>query len=153
MHNVLRYLHGARSLINDSTLLPQASILFSYAVEEFGKGILLRRAYEREEMVSKIVGFYDHKTKLAAAFAEIPPDLLMLHVGTFQADAFQADTFDVDRVAGFEARMQSMYIGWDERSRTWTGPTDVDRPTLSRSIDGVELFVKNKLQEWIWVGS
>jgi len=153
LHNVLRYLHGARSLINDSTLLPQASILFSYAVEEFGKGILLRRAYEREEMVSKIVGFYDHKTKLAAAFAEIPPDLLMLHVGTFQADAFQADTFDVDRVAGFEARMQSMYIGWDERSRTWTGPTDVDRPTLSRSIDGVELFVKNKLQEWIWVGS
>ncbi len=153
LHNALRYLHGGRPLVDDPTLLPQASILFSYAVEEFGKAVLLRRAYEGGEAMPTIVDFYDHKAKLQAAFPEIPRDLLMLHVGTFQDDAFEADTFDVDRVAAFDARMQSMYIGWDERSRTWTGPTDVDRPTLSRSIEGVGVIVRNKLEEWVWVGS
>ncbi len=153
LYSARRYLDGAQSLLDTPTVLAQASILFSFAVEEFGKAVLLRRAYEGGEAMPTIVDFYDHKAKLQAAFAEIPPDLLMLHVGTFQADPFQANTFDVDRVAGFEARMQSMYIGWDERSRTWTGPTDVDRPTLSRSIEGVGVIVRNKLEEWVWVGS
>lgn len=152
LHNALRYLRGARPLVDDLILLPQASILFSFAVEEFGKAILLRRTYERGEMVSKIVGFYNHKTKLAAAFTEIPSDFLMLHAGAFQTDAFQPGAFDVDRVANFEARMQSMYVDWDERSGTWIGPTDVDQSRLSVSIEGVERFVRNKLEEWMWVG-
>ncbi len=153
LHNALRYLHGARPLVDDLTLLPQASILFSLAVEEFGKAILLRTAYERGGVVSKIVGFYDHKKKLEAAFTEIPSDLLMLHAGAFQTDTFQTDAFDVDRVANFEARKRAMYVDWDERLGTWTGPTDVDRPTLSRSIEGVGVIVRNKLEEWVWVGS
>lgn len=153
LNSALRYLDGARSLVDTPTLLPHVGVLFSFAVEEFGKAVLLRRAYELSEAMPTIVGFYDHEAKLEAASAEIPPDLLMLHAGAFQADAFQADAFDVDRVANFKARMQSMYVGWDEHSRIWIGPTDVDRPTLSRSIEGIERIVKNKLEEWVWVGS
>lgn len=152
LHNALRYLHGARSLANDSELLPQASILFSYAVEEFGKAVLLRKAHERGELVSKIVGFYDHKTKLEAAFAEIPSEFLKLHVGAFDPNVFDDKAFDIDRVANFEARIQTMYVGWDGRLGNWTRSTALDQPTLRRSIEGVERFVQNKLEEWVWVG-
>ena len=125
--------------------------MFSFAVEEFGKAVLVRQAYERGEVIPTIIGFYDHEAKLQAASAEIPGDLLMLHVGAFHIDAFQANAFDVNRVANFEDRMQRMYVGWDESSETWIGPTDVDRSTLSSSIEGVERIFKNKLEEWVWV--
>lgn len=151
LHSALRYLDGARSLLDITELLPHAGVLFSLAVEEFGKGVLLRRASERGEEVPTIVGFYDHEAKLEAAASELPPDLLMLHSGAFQAGVFQADAFDVDRVADFKARMQSMYVGWNERSQTWIEPTVVDQPTLTKSIEGVERVVRNKLEEWVWV--
>ena len=153
LNSALRYLDGAQTLLDRPTLLPHAGVLFSFAVEEFGKAVLLRRAYEEGEGILTIVGFYDHEAKLEAAAGELPLDLLMLHSGAFHADGFQADGFDVNRVANFKARMQSMYVNWDERSRTWIGPTDVDRATLISSIEGVERVVKNKLEEWVWVGA
>src|SRR5215510_10480379 len=60
---------------------PQAAIIFSFALEEFGKAALLQMAIEGGEDPAIVSGFYDHETKLEAAEHLIPPEYLLLHPG------------------------------------------------------------------------
>src|SRR5512137_2632655 len=79
-------------------LLTQAAVLFSLAVEEFGKASLLRKAYESGQDPVVIEGFYDHPPKIAAAAAHIDVnDLLLDNSGAFAAGVFDAGAFDVGR--------------------------------------------------------
>src|SRR5262245_6131264 len=57
----------------------QATVVFTFAVEEFGKAVLLRRAFESSsemEPLLTIDGFYDHTSKLEAAATEISGESL-----------------------------------------------------------------------------
>ena len=76
----------------------QATIVFTFAVEEFGKAVLLRRALERScetDVTVAVDGFYEHTAKLEAAATEIPEEHLVVGRGTFQAGAFQPDAFEI----------------------------------------------------------
>ena len=53
----------------------QSAILFTFAVEEFGKAVLLQRALTSSAETAALVsieGFYDHTAKLEAAASELP---------------------------------------------------------------------------------
>ena len=76
----------------------QATIVFTFAVEEFGKAVLLRGALEQSRATDVTVlvnGFYDHTAKLEAAASEIPTPGLLVGQAGFQADAFQANAFQI----------------------------------------------------------
>jgi SH3-like domain-containing protein len=44
-----------------------AAILFMFAVEEFGKAVLLREAFDRARSPVTVVGFYNQWRKIEAA--------------------------------------------------------------------------------------
>lgn len=73
--------------------MTQASIILSFGAEEFGKAVMLRRAYETGNDPAEIAGFYQHQVKLDAA------------------DSFIGKSFQ------FSARMLSLYAGWKGK---WT---------------------------------
>ena len=58
--------------------MSQAAVVFSFAVEEFGKAMLLRNAYDTGTDPVTVSGFYEHSDKLAAAANVIPRKYLCL---------------------------------------------------------------------------
>jgi AbiV family abortive infection protein len=98
-------LDAARVLLEASRPLV-ASILFSFAIEEFGKATLLHEAYEKsQEAAPTIRGFYDHATKIKKAGEHISQEAMRLVEGAFDHEAFDHSAFHVDVVAGEIARV------------------------------------------------
>jgi AbiV family abortive infection protein len=62
-------LQEARVLVDEHHFLTPAVVLLSFAVEEFGKGMMLRAAYETGQDPATLQGFYEHAAKFAAAEA------------------------------------------------------------------------------------
>ena len=135
----------------------QATIIFTFAVEEFGKAVLLRRAFEgsRETDVLVVIdGFYDHTAKLEAAATEIPKEGLLVGHAGFQANAFQAMAFQIGASADdWKVRLDAMFVDWVPRAADglegkwqWGVKTDVD--VLAKSLKAVQERLSKASIEW-----
>src|SRR5687767_12296683 len=84
----------AELLLSAGGSLTHASVLFSYAVEELGKALLLADADARgTEDPVRIAGFYHHETKLKRAEQLAGADAFELRSGAFARHAFSS-SFD-----------------------------------------------------------
>jgi hypothetical protein len=113
----------------------QAAIVFSFAVEEFGKAVLLRDAYEAtlDDPVT-VPGFYDHSTKLAAAAACI------------QRDRFLADAVGVGTPLDLATRLSALYVEWTPGG--WRHGVYFPRDEIARSITAVERVMFEAKLRW-----
>ena len=136
----------------------QATILFTFAVEEFGKAVLLRRAFERSDETVALVeieGFYDHVAKLEAAATEIPQQYLLVGHEGFQADAFATDAFQVGATAKeWKTRLGAMFVDWSPSSPDglegrWNWGVRTDPEVLRESIKGVQTRAGRASIEWL----
>jgi hypothetical protein len=137
---------GEAERLLDAGFPTQATIIFSFAVEEFGKAVLLRRAFEASDERDSLVvveGFYDHQAKLDAAATVIPEEFLRI------GNASSADDWTV--------RLDAMFLNWipespDGPEGDWRhgvrGQTDPE--VLSKSIEGVNAELANMSA---WVGT
>jgi AbiV family abortive infection protein len=122
-----------------------AAVLFSFAVEEFGKAGLLHEAEAEGHPYTKVSEFYDHHAKFKAAAKHVPEENLLLHGGTFQTGVFQADAFDVGNSADFGARLSGLYVDWQDG---WRQGVRVDEDLLRKNIGVLIALLARKRQEW-----
>jgi hypothetical protein len=122
-----------------------AGIIFSFAVEEYGKAVLLRRAYEAGADPAPIAGFYDHGTKLAAAASSIPAEHLRLietayGSATYGTGAYGGKTVDL------EDRLGGLYVDW--RDGQWTHGLPVNPGVLAQSSRGLQSHIQAAIIDW-----
>jgi AbiV family abortive infection protein len=123
-----------------------AAVLFSFAIEEFGKAVLIYEMMGTATGSVEIAGFYDHHAKFEAAAKHIPAKHLLLHPGAFQCGAFQATAFDVGNSVDFEARLTGLYVDWKDG---WRRGVRVDAELLKSNIAAVTDLVSRKRAEWL----
>src|SRR5262249_24811852 len=137
--------------------LTQATIVFTFAVEEFGKAVLLRRALERSsspEVLVVVERFYDHSAKLEAAATEIPKEGLLVGHPGFQAGAFQADAFQTGASADdWQVRLDAMFVAWvseapDGLEGQWRWGVKTDADVLAKSLKAVQARLGRASIEW-----
>lgn len=133
------------TILLDNGYLLQAAVLFSFGVEEFGKAVLLRQAYETGADPAIVSGFYDHDAKLEAAATHIPEQHLLLH-GAFQRSAFQSDAFNAGQPIDFDARLSALHVEWQDGWRSSQGLVDGD--LLRQNINAVEGLLFQKKVDW-----
>jgi AbiV family abortive infection protein len=125
----------------------QAAVLFTLAVEEFGKASLLRKAYEGGQDPVVIQGFYDHEPKIEAAAAHIGAnDLLLDNSGMFSAEMFDASVFDVGRQVDLAARLSGLFVDW--KNGAWNHGVRVDADVLAQSIRNVQRRISLAMTRW-----
>jgi AbiV family abortive infection protein len=127
-------------------LFTQAAVIFSFAVEKFGKAALLRAAYESGVDPVVVEGFYDHKVKLDAAAIHIPAQHLRLTKGGFRPNAMPRG-FQMGTQASLSARLSGLYVDWDE-GEGWQYGVEVDPATLAESIEGVQAALARAMVDW-----
>jgi|SRR5215831_16944317 len=131
----------------------QATIVFTFAVEEFGKAVLLRRALvgSREtDVLVAVDGFYDHTAKLEAAATEIPAEHLFVGRGSFQVGAFDARAFHTGPSADdWNVRLGAMFVEWVPDSGRWQWGVKTDVEILASSINGVQARLTRASMEWM----
>jgi AbiV family abortive infection protein len=134
-------------LLLEHGLLTQAAVLFSLAVEEFGKASLLRKAFEGGQDPVLVKGFRDHAPKIAAAAAHLDAnDLLLDNSGAFDAGAFDAGAFDVGRQVDLSARWSGLYVDWKDGA--WNHGVHVDAKVLARSSRNVQTRISRATIDW-----
>lgn len=147
-------LERSASLLADARLASQvgahlgAAVLFSQAVEEFGKAVMLRTAGLEGSPV--VENFYDHETKLAKAAEVLPADSLMIFEAAYDAnDHFDAErTFGGESADDWQARLDWLYVGWVERDRRWRDVPRIDPALLNANIATVGSVIAAKQREW-----
>jgi len=131
----------------DTPPVVTAAILFTFGIEEFGKAVLLRRAFATDEPTVKIAGFYDHRVKIEAAAEHIPEDRLLLHRGAFQRSMVQKSAFDVGNAAYLDARLAGLFVQWG--GGKWKVGVRVDPGVLAQNIAAVYEIIEQKRTEWL----
>jgi AbiV family abortive infection protein len=122
-----------------------AAILFTFAVEEFGKAVLLREAFDKATSPVTVVGFYNHWRKIEAAGRHIREEQLLLHRGAFQRGVF-AKGFDLGNLADVDARLDGLYVDW--RNDAWVVGVRVDPAVLNANIAAVGEILARQRATW-----
>ena len=118
--------------------------LYTYAVEEYGKLLLLRQ-YNASNGKVKIEFrdiFRRHDKKFKVAIEALPPECTILHRGAFDPEVFDPKVFDTeDVITDLEARTSAFYCDFADSGDTVKGVPPVEEPLLRKAIDSFRKFV------------
>lgn len=130
-------------------LLTVAGGLYTYAVEEYGKLLLLGSLPEKGGIVSVPYReiFRTHQKKFDAALDNLPADCGQLKWGIFDPALFDPAIFDTGMDASFASRASPLYLDMDPDGRP-VAPDVPDRGQLAKAIGGLERAVA----EWMAQG-
>ena len=121
-------------------LLTVAGGLYTYAVEEYGKLLLLESLPEKGGAVSVPYReiFRSHGKKFEAALGALPADCGRLARGIFDPRIFDPRIFDTEVTeATFFTRMSMLYTDIDRSGRP-SAPRRVDAGLLEKALRGLE---------------
>ena len=109
---ILKLLDSAQILLDNGGTVTICAGLFTYAVEEFGKIVLLRksRKIDGHVRVNYKKGFRDHNTKFRLAVKKLPNECTTLQIGPFDPKFFDTETI----IADFKSRMSVFYTNFLE---------------------------------------
>ena len=120
----------------------QAGVVFSFAVEEFGKAALLRQGFESGTDPAVIDGFYDHRAKLAAAMNHVEPEFLLLTPGGLDLIGLSVTT---GRRVDLLSRKTGLFVDWQNG---WVHGLRVDPATLAASSGGLQRAIQMRMIDW-----
>jgi AbiV family abortive infection protein len=148
----LARLGEAQTLANAGSLM-MASVVFSFGVEEFGKAVLLREAWEAGDAAPDIEK-KRHEKKLEAAGRHIPTEHLTLRPGHFSshhwAPGFFPSGYWGEWVSEFASRLAGLYVDWNAKGQAWASAPEPPHPdVIRRCIAGVRGIVEVKQKEWL----
>lgn len=126
-------------------LLTAAGGLYTYAVEEYGKMLLLGSLPEKGGAVSVPYReiFRSHEKKFEAAFKDLPADCAQLKWGLFDPGLFDPRLFDTGLGAGFAGRTNLLYLDMDLDGRP-VAPGVPDPEQLAKAVAGLERAVEKR---------
>ena len=126
-------------------LLTQAGVVFTFAVEEFGKAALLKQGFESKSDPVVIDGFYDHRVKLGAAVNHVDPQLLLLSPAGLDVIGLSVTGFTSARRADMLSRKSGLYVDWQNG---WVHGLRVDAATLAASSEGLQNAIQTARIHW-----
>ena len=126
-------------------LLTAAGGLYTYAVEEHGKLLLLESLPEKGGIVSVPYReiFRSHEKKFEAAFKDLPADCAQLKWGLFDPHLFDPRLFDTGLGAGFAGRTNLLYIDIVHDGR-FVAPDVPDPEQLAKAVAGLKEAVEKR---------
>ena len=134
---ILTLLESAKILLNQGGDPTISAGIYTYAVEEYGKIVLLR---ESSRINGKIKvkfrrGFKNHFKKIGLAVNQLPDECKFLRKGIFDPRIFDPNIFDTKTViADFESRMGVFFTDFSETERDIQNVPIVDGITLMNAI-------------------
>ena len=117
LQRILKLLDSAQILLDNGGQVTICAGLYTYAVEEYGKIVLLRksRKIDGHVRVNYKKGFRDHNTKFRLAVKNLPKECTTLRIGPFDPNIFDPKIFDTETViADFKSRMSVFYTNFLE---------------------------------------
>lgn len=143
-----RLLESSLLLVNNSANLDHALGLYTFAVEEFGKAVLLKEQIDNDSTIKKIpkevfgiaTKGSGHNIKFEKAKEILPDECIILGIGEIlnmpsgkdmehslgrkikekvTISAYTTGTFLTDVMISFPVRMRCFYVDWDENSEYW----------------------------------
>ena len=115
------------------------------SLEEFGKAVLVKKAFDLGGDPAIIDGFYDHEAKLEAAASQIPPEHLRIDQLGFGEGEFGKGRFDGAVIADLSARLSGLYVDWKDG---WVHGRRVNPDVLGKSSKEVQRIVSKASAEW-----
>jgi len=117
------------------------SALYTHAVEEYGKVILLQAHLAVNGfVVIDDAEFRNHKLKFNLALKNLPEQCKILKKGSFSSKSF-SDDYSLDTIANQDTRWEVLYTDFDDSGKVKQYPP-IDRDKLNEAIEGLktELF-------------
>jgi len=160
-----RLLASSLTLLENSSNLDHALGLYTFALEEFGKAVLLKEIIDDKtnpkQVPKEIFGSGKrsaHNIKFKKAIEILPKDCISIWVGesitipsgkdakqslgkikgTFTVAANTTGTFLTTVLMNFAVRMRCFYVDWDENSEywhKWKANLQTDRDSLKNAIN------------------
>lgn len=147
--------------------------LFSFAIEEYGKSIMLSEiasSKQKEYFIPTVLftGKKSHDLKFNKALSSLPKECIYFDAGipltnspsltkskthevgshgqSLSVPKGTSGTFSIgDILIDFETRMNCFYLDWDIEKNNWKSPPKVLPDKLMKSISEFENFVNKKL--------
>ena len=117
LQRILKLLDSAQILLDNGGKVTICAGLYTYAVEEYGKIVLLRKSRKINGHVRLKYkqGFRDHNTKFRLAVKKLPNECKTLRIGPFEPNIFDPTIFDAETViVDFKSRMSVFYTNFLE---------------------------------------
>jgi hypothetical protein len=135
LSGVIRLLESAEKSLNNDVDVAICAGLYTYAVEEYGKLLLLKNCKPSSGMVE--IRYKDwfraHRDKFSIAIRNLPDECKTLHRGAFSRKNFSPPDFDTETVVDFEARLAIFYSDFTDRGEMKRVPP-VDKDLLKKAI-------------------
>lgn len=130
-------------------LVAVAAALYTYAVEEYGKLLLLGSLPEKGGVVSVPSReiFRSHDKKFNAALEKLPAECALIRQGPHDLSIFCPAIFDMGMDASFEGRTRLLYLDMDPDGNP-VAPHSPAPAQLAKAIGGLEAAVA----EWVAQG-
>jgi AbiV family abortive infection protein len=141
---ILTLLESAKILLEQGGDPTISAGIYTYAIEEYGKIVLLR---ESPRINGKIKvefkgGFKNHFRKIGIAVDQLPDECKYLRKGIFDPSIFDPNIFDTqDVVADFESRMGVFFTDFSETERDIQNVPIVDGITLMNAITKLRMHI------------
>jgi len=137
LNGVLKLLESAEKLLDNGGNETICAGLYTFAVEEYGK-ILLLKQYTASNGKVKIKyrnEFRYHPKKFEIAAKNLPSECTTLSRGLFDPEIFDPSIFDTKRViADLEARMAVFYCDFSDSGDSIKPTPQVDKELLNKVI-------------------
>ncbi len=143
-HNI-KYLLNATEVLLDFNIEQNIEVLFehpwvagglyTYAIEEYGKLLILNSSQPVEDKVQIDYGlFTNHPEKFKKAIENLPLECISISKGLFNSKIFDPKIFNTKgTIATFNARKGIFYIDLDKDNKLKMTP-HVDAPTLKKAV-------------------
>lgn len=142
---ILKKLRAARKLIDID--LEISAGLYTYAIEEFGKLLVLKRSISTRNGTRKILyrsEFTNHNHKFTIAFDYLNDhrifECMIINTGDFSIRNFHWKNYNVGLLADFESRLSIFYSDFERQEKEGadykiTEIKQIDRDLLEKAID------------------
>jgi len=136
LNGVLALTDSVEKLLNNGGDAAICSGLYMFAVEEYGKLLLLKDCTSASGMVRIRYrnGFRSHTAKFGKAIQTLPKECVTLHRGVFDRSVFDPEAFDVDEIADCETRQTVFYSDFTMDGQYIKRPPTVDVNLLKNAV-------------------
>jgi AbiV family abortive infection protein len=120
--------------------------LYTYAIEEYGKFLLLKKysPIDGKVQIRYNKKFRNHHAKFGIAVKNLPQECSILHKGIFDPHIFAKGIFDEMVLADLEARLAIFYSDFTDSAEGIKSVPSVDKDLLQKAIQQFKGLISRK---------
>jgi len=137
LNGVIKLLESAQRLLDSGGNEAICAGLYSFAVEEYGKILLLKKCTQScgKVKIKYKNEFRRHDAKFDIAIKNLPDECIKIHEAAFKKEDFEPEDFDTEDVAAdFEARLALFYSDFTDLGDGVKSIPLVDKERLKKAI-------------------